>query len=320
MLAHPTSRYILGSPQTELESAIVQRMGSCKINHLPEPLISHILGFLPIKDAVRTSILSSEWKHQWTSIANLDVDDSTCMIDFVNLVDQLMLQLKFQRLHKFRLRCDFRYEFSIINQWINTALSRGVEEMDIYVKWAKTCSLAYDIFNCPLLMVLKLCVHSFDVPVPISLPNLKVLHFRDTKFEDDALITKLLSGCPALEDLALLSCALDDISVLKISHPLLKKLVLIRNGRRKVKYSFVLDAPHLAYLEFSGYIPLGCTVKNFHSLVEARVDFDPNRGGLSLSNSALKDSANEFVHALSNVRSLHLSNNFTKVSLLAPLF
>ncbi|KAM7519572.1 hypothetical protein LguiB_018534 [Lonicera macranthoides] len=184
--------------------------------------------------------------------------------------------------------------------------------MDIYLKWARTRSLACDVFNCASLTVLKLCVRSFDAPVSISLPNLKVLHFRDTKFGDGALITKLLSSCPALEELVLLSCVLDDISVLKISHPLLKKLGLIRNGRCKVKYSFVLDAPCLLYLEFAGYIPLGCTVKNLHSLVEARVDFDTNRGGLSSSNSALKDSANEFVCALSNVRFLHLSNYFTK--------
>ncbi|KAM7529777.1 hypothetical protein LguiB_033187 [Lonicera macranthoides] len=222
-----------------------------------------------------------------------------------------MMQLKFPLLHKFRLRCDKDHEFSIINEWIYAALLRGVKEMDIDIIWANTRSLTCGLFKCHTLTVLKLCVCALDVPVSVQLPNLKVLHLRHTKLKDKS-ISKLFSSCPVLEDLALLSCLLEKKYVLNISNPALKKLVLKRNGDYKVRYTFVLDAPNLEYLEFAGYIPQRCTVKKMHSLVEARVEFETNRGGVSPENLALKNSATEFVYALSNVRSLHLSNYFTQ--------
>jgi len=33
-------------------------------NMLPEPVITHILNFLPTKDAIRTSILSKKWERR----------------------------------------------------------------------------------------------------------------------------------------------------------------------------------------------------------------------------------------------------------------
>ncbi|KAI4328661.1 hypothetical protein L6164_020997 [Bauhinia variegata] len=45
------------------------------ISNLPEDILSHILSFLPTKDAVRTSVLSTKWIYKWTCITNLDVDN-----------------------------------------------------------------------------------------------------------------------------------------------------------------------------------------------------------------------------------------------------
>ncbi|XP_059658876.1 putative F-box/FBD/LRR-repeat protein At3g59240 [Cornus florida] len=45
------------------------------ISNLPASLIGHILSFLPTKNAVATSVLSTKWKFLWTSITNLDFDD-----------------------------------------------------------------------------------------------------------------------------------------------------------------------------------------------------------------------------------------------------
>ncbi|GAU44463.1 hypothetical protein TSUD_286550 [Trifolium subterraneum] len=44
---------------------------------LSEPqLISHILSFLPTRDAVRTSVLSKKWLDNWRFVTKLDFDDS----------------------------------------------------------------------------------------------------------------------------------------------------------------------------------------------------------------------------------------------------
>ncbi|PNX79897.1 F-box/LRR-repeat protein, partial [Trifolium pratense] len=58
---------------TEIENVVEEDMFYSKLS---EPhLISHILSFLPTRDAVRTSVLSKKWLDNWTFITKLDFDD-----------------------------------------------------------------------------------------------------------------------------------------------------------------------------------------------------------------------------------------------------
>jgi hypothetical protein len=58
---------------TKMENAVEEDMFYSKLS---EPhLISHILSFLPTRDAVRTSVLSKKWLDNWTFITKLDFDD-----------------------------------------------------------------------------------------------------------------------------------------------------------------------------------------------------------------------------------------------------
>ncbi|KAM0052522.1 putative F-box domain, FBD domain, leucine-rich repeat domain superfamily [Helianthus debilis subsp. tardiflorus] len=43
------------------------------ISNLPEDLIHPILVRMPVKDAVRTSVLSKKWRHRWTTMRRLDL-------------------------------------------------------------------------------------------------------------------------------------------------------------------------------------------------------------------------------------------------------
>jgi len=52
-----------------------RKKGEDIISKLPESLITCILSSLPLKDAVRTSVLSKKWLLRWTSITKLELDD-----------------------------------------------------------------------------------------------------------------------------------------------------------------------------------------------------------------------------------------------------
>ncbi|PRQ39153.1 putative F-box domain-containing protein [Rosa chinensis] len=72
-----------------------------KISNLPSGVTQQILSFLPIREAVRTSILSSNWRHKWAMVWHLVFDDQ-CVSDmmrggikrtktFENIVDHVLL-------------------------------------------------------------------------------------------------------------------------------------------------------------------------------------------------------------------------------------
>ncbi|KAI7728728.1 hypothetical protein M8C21_005302 [Ambrosia artemisiifolia] len=48
-----------------------QQLSSDRITKLPQAIIETILCLLPIEEAARTSILSSEWRYKWTTIPKL---------------------------------------------------------------------------------------------------------------------------------------------------------------------------------------------------------------------------------------------------------
>ncbi|KAI8005574.1 F-box/LRR-repeat protein [Camellia lanceoleosa] len=66
-----------------------------RISSLSDAILSHILSFMPIKCAARTSLLSTRWKSIWTSVPTINLkqlyfrnneDLSSGFMDFVNMV------------------------------------------------------------------------------------------------------------------------------------------------------------------------------------------------------------------------------------------
>ena len=64
----------------------IQNISSDIISSLPQDIIEYILTLMPIRDAVRTSILSRKWRFCWSNIPKLVFDDklvkepSTCKL------------------------------------------------------------------------------------------------------------------------------------------------------------------------------------------------------------------------------------------------
>lgn len=102
------------------------------ISNLPDSLISHILSFLPTKDAIRTSVLSKDWEWKWTSIYNFDIlhDNSEEQeSNFVNFVERILLHAHHIRCLEltFFTECDT----SQFTSWISAAVRRKIEILKV---------------------------------------------------------------------------------------------------------------------------------------------------------------------------------------------
>lgn len=80
-----------------------------RISRLPDPILCHILSFLPAKHAVATRILSSRWNLVWTWLSNLCFDDELCERPAINMhIDDALTKDTAQRFDKFVHRLSLR--------------------------------------------------------------------------------------------------------------------------------------------------------------------------------------------------------------------
>ncbi|XP_058202587.1 F-box protein At4g22280-like [Rhododendron vialii] len=281
----------------KLSAVVKVNKAEDRINNIPKNLIGHILSFLPTKYAVRTGILSTKWKWMWTSISNLDFDDEIDpyidrhddhrQMSFLKFINRVLLLLEGSNVYKFRIKCSRIPDVSYVNPWVTAALLRNVRELDLYLHFGSSVLLPTDLFSCDKLEVLKLgSDFVLNIPSLVDLKSLKTLYLSSVQFMDEESIKRLLSRCPILEVLDLFECGGKNVSVVNISAPALKKLI--------VKY----PAPKCWGEESEGF-----AMNNLSSLVEASVDIDicyeQDAGQFYTSMAGL-------VHGISNVQTLHL--------------
>ncbi|KAK1357854.1 F-box domain-containing protein [Heracleum sosnowskyi] len=68
------------------------------ISELPQHLQETILGFQPLRDVVRTSVLSRKWRHCWTMIPHLIFED-----DFVDRIMNKLIRFEDPKLKACKL-------------------------------------------------------------------------------------------------------------------------------------------------------------------------------------------------------------------------
>ncbi|KAF8031672.1 hypothetical protein BT93_D0783 [Corymbia citriodora subsp. variegata] len=211
---------------------------SCKqICDLPRAIILCILAFLPIEDAVRTSVLLRWWEYLWTSIPSIVFnEDHYCgNMPFGNFLERVLLLCDLSSIKAFSLTCMVDKEVyydgneSRVNSWITAAIRRNVEELCLHL--TVDCRdtvymLPHCMFRCETLRELHLEMnHDLKLPSSVCLTNLKVLCLTEVWFEDDNSVEKLLL-CPSLEKLSV-DCCIWDLEVLQISAPNLLYLTIV---------------------------------------------------------------------------------------------
>ncbi|GMH24336.1 hypothetical protein Nepgr_026179 [Nepenthes gracilis] len=291
-----------------------------RLSNLPDEIVAHILSFLPIEEAVRTSILSSRWRYMFRLITSLCFDDSfivynsrdyegqcLCFKEFVYRVMKLRMT---SNIKKFSVKCRHRESYGgrHVHEWIRAAISRGVQEICLDFGHFIQDFLPRRLFNCQTLVVLQLSFWcrkvTLEISPSVSLPNVKVIHLRRIQLTD--AINRLFSGCPSLEDLSLEGYRRTDSLVHTISIPPLKTLTLhgldpASSSEETVEIK--IDAPNLVYFKCTGDISESYSLKNSNALAEAVI----NASCLSKSHLLLA-----LIRAVSNVKVMHLLGHSLK--------
>ncbi|KAK1355654.1 FBD domain-containing protein [Heracleum sosnowskyi] len=189
-------------------------------SELPQNVQEIILCFLPIKDAVRTSILSRTWKYRWTMIPhlifdyeffrsmNINYDDETLKAyKFVSVINQVLL-LHNGPVLKLSLTipghdCDAEIIHEFIDQWIPLLSRNGIKELilvDTELRIVKPHH--YSSLDLTYLSLYGVCFS--DKPTFGRFTYLTNLELIGTTLCFD--FGKNICDCPVLEKLTLVKC------------------------------------------------------------------------------------------------------------------
>ncbi|XP_019095813.1 PREDICTED: F-box/FBD/LRR-repeat protein At1g51370-like [Camelina sativa] len=127
-----------------------------RISQLPEHLICEILYHLPTKDAVRTSVLSTQWRYLWLSVPGLDLEPFSSSNIPYSLVERFFDFHRESCIRKFRVNFVRNIGMDYCpTQWIDVVIKSRIQHLDV-------CCLQFidqipsSIYTCETLVHLRL--------------------------------------------------------------------------------------------------------------------------------------------------------------------
>ncbi|XP_078153437.1 F-box/FBD/LRR-repeat protein At1g13570-like isoform X2 [Carex rostrata] len=182
------------------------------ISNMPPNVKEEVFIKLPIKEAVRTSILSTKWKYAWMSIPNLVFTEDCAQSELIRLVDQVLLVhhgpiLQFKIISKHA--CN-----EAIGRWMLILSRNGIKNLHIKLGPSSNnrCMISSSFFSCLALeQVHIVCGNIYVPPSFLGFKFLRTLRLFDQFDVAGIVIAKLISSCPLLEILELSDiCITDD--------------------------------------------------------------------------------------------------------------
>ncbi|KAL6519886.1 hypothetical protein OROMI_032780 [Orobanche minor] len=194
-----------------------------RISNMARNIKETILVFLPIQDAVRTSILSKEWRHCWTMIPNLNFDDDfVCRMivkfdkyddtelwahKFVTVINKVLLRhngaiLKFSLVFPAKDYCNTQIIHEYIDLWIPLFSRKGIKQLTLDESSDLDDFRAHDLSSLDLTHLTLLSVLFPYTPAFGRFTCLKNLELADATSH----FGKNILHCPVLEKLTLIIC------------------------------------------------------------------------------------------------------------------
>ncbi|KAK9276492.1 hypothetical protein L1049_006026 [Liquidambar formosana] len=201
------------------------------ISYLLSNIIENILICLPLRDAVRTSILSSNWRYKWVTLPQL-VFDTWIRQEFSEnplsakhvlrtTIYQVLLHHKGPIL-KFVMSNPDVKSFCDINQWILFLSNNDILDFTLQIWTDEPHKLPSHFYSFLQLRYLELWSCVFKPPPTFKgFSRLVSLDLNSVVLEAE-LFGSFISSCPLLEQLKLLTCT--EFECLEIDAPNLKLL------------------------------------------------------------------------------------------------
>ncbi|KAJ3687093.1 hypothetical protein LUZ61_016257 [Rhynchospora tenuis] len=240
------------------------------ISNLPDCLLSSILSLLPIRDAIRSSVLSSRWRDLW-KLNPLDFDDSTLAFDHIGSpLSPFQTQVKtFEAvssiasvhpgpIHSFRISRLREPVFHCeIDNLVETLTRKGIRDLSLNLSHPEGLRyrLPFSLLQCQTLRKASLSACFFP-PSPVvnsCFPNLRELTLEFV-FLWDHLLQCLLESCAQLEVLQLINCS--GLQYVRINCSKLQKFTIHEQNQgsyvdlKHAKEVVIEDAPELRSLRF----------------------------------------------------------------------
>uniref|UniRef100_A0A7N1A726 F-box domain-containing protein n=1 Tax=Kalanchoe fedtschenkoi TaxID=63787 RepID=A0A7N1A726_KALFE len=198
-----------------------------RISNLPDNVIENILDRLPLVDTVATSILSRKWRHHWTRVSNLLLDENFAAdvrelgelrneeytqemmeSDYMDAVNTFLL-FHSGPMRNFVLHLPFNVEGPLmqayVDKWIRVLSHKGVRELtlDARARTFMVFNLPSYVFDYLELRHLELRFCQFKFPYNFGgFQNLTSLQLLRVRIYEDGLTTLIANG-PLLENLSI---------------------------------------------------------------------------------------------------------------------
>jgi hypothetical protein len=266
-----------------------------RLSELPEPVVEHILSFIPLKKILQLSTLSKRWQKVWTlfpipqfnskfyesNLYEISGNEKKQKItmkseEFNYFVERTLVSRCRQklRINKFNLKIWIMDEldYVVANRWIGYAIESNVKELNLGLKsYAYSSQKKLDEYQVPesilrakSIILLKLSASNLKSKSSyndINLSSLRKLILSQVDM-DDQIFSSLIYGCPVLEEIEIAQCyGLKNIH-LPACLPKLMAIALLYdcNGLE----SFEVEAPNLKKLVLNSPI---VTDKWLHSVL-----------------------------------------------------
>ncbi|KAF9594678.1 hypothetical protein IFM89_034361 [Coptis chinensis] len=288
-----------------------------RISHMPDPIRSHIVSFLPMKEAMRSSILSRQWRYVCSSLSNLKFDQvdfeetkKRKRGDFRDFVDETLLSHNGSDIKRFSLTVKVGDTFISsrhLNSWISFAVKHNVQDFEISSYGDDIEKLPQCLFTSSTLTKLSLYSVVIKGPRNIKFPMLKSLALLEVTINDENLVNSLLSSstCPVIEKLVMRLCSMA-INTLSISIPTLKHLHLLDSNYPDINISNSV----LRKLKYMCGKPPNLIYENLVSVVSAKLQFELDFSYYGGSMDSVSKCASKILVWLRNVEKLCLMSGF----------